>query len=234
MLSEEQFKRNLGEVQNEVGEFCSQFDRSPNEVVLLPVTKKWPVDAVRFCKDAGIGKVGENRVQEAVKKIDVLQDLSGLEWHLVGHLQKNKARFCPGRFQWIHSLDSLELAKRLSRTCLEQNTSLNVLIQLNLSGEDSKSGLEDWEQLRNLSEELMNLEKLELRGLMTMPAPDQDERETRRVFARLREMQERLKSELNAPQIDQLSMGMTSDYAWAILEGATMIRVGSAIFGVRQ
>ncbi|MGA0159468.1 MAG: YggS family pyridoxal phosphate-dependent enzyme, partial [bacterium] len=177
---------------------------------------------------------GENRVQEAVEKIDVLQDLSGLEWHLVGHLQKNKARFCPGRFQWIHSLDSLELAKRLSRTCLEQNTSLNVLIQLNLSGEDSKSGLENWDQLRNLSEELMNLEKLELRGLMTMPAPDQDEIETRRVFARLREMQERLKSELNAPQIDQLSMGMTSDYAWAILEGATMIRVGSAIFGARN
>ena len=109
-----------------------------------------------------------------------------------------------------------------------------MLIQLNLSGEDSKSGLEDWEQLRNLSEELMNLEKLQLRGLMTMPAPDQDELETCRVFARLREMQERLKSELNAPQIDQLSMGMTSDYAWAILEGATMIRIGSAIFGARQ
>ena len=109
-----------------------------------------------------------------------------------------------------------------------------MLIQLNLSGADSKSGLEDWEQLRSFSEELMNLEKLELRGLMTMPAPDQDERETRRVFARLREMQERLKLELNAPQIDQLSMGMTSDYAWAILEGATMIRVGSAIFGARH
>ena len=201
---------------------------------IIAVSKVQPIERIKAVLENGHRIFGENRVQEAVEKIDVLQDLSGLEWHLVGHLQKNKARFCPGRFQWIHSLDSLELAKRLSRTCLEQNTSLNVFIQLNLSGEDSKSGLEDWEQLRNLSEELMNLEKLELRGLMTMPAPDQDERETRGVFARLREMQERLKSELNTPQIDQLSMGMTSDYAWAILEGATMIRVGSAIFGARQ
>jgi len=229
-----QIQERLLRLNESIQQAAEKANRSLDEIRLVAISKTKPAEAVREAFKAGQLVFGENRVQEAVEKIDVLQDLSGLEWHLVGHLQKNKARFCPGRFQWIHSLDSLELAKRLSRACIEQNTSLNVLIQLNLSGEDSKSGLEDWEQLRNLSEELMNLEKLELRGLMTMPAPDQDERETRRVFARLREMQERLKSELNAPQIDQLSMGMTSDYAWAILEGATMIRIGSAIFGARQ
>ena len=174
-----QIQERLLRLNESIQQAAEKANRSLDEIRLVAISKTKPAEAVREAFKAGQLVFGENRVQEAVEKIDVLQDLSGLEWHLVGHLQKNKARFCPGRFQWLHSLDSLELAKRLSRTCLEQNTSLSVLIQLNLSGEDSKSGLEDWEQLRNLSEELMNLEKLELRGLMTMPAPDQDERETR-------------------------------------------------------
>ena len=208
--------------------------RSLDEIRLVAISKTKPADAIRGAFKAGQLTFGENRVQEAIEKIDDLHDLSQLEWHLVGHLQKNKARFCPGRFQWIHSLESLELAKRLERLCQEQKTSIKVLIQLNLSEEDSKSGLGDWEQLMPLAEEIMKMEMLELRGLMTMPAPNQGEAETRKVFAQLREMQQRLQSSLDAPKIDQLSMGMTSDYEWAILEGATMIRVGSAIFGPRH
>ena len=208
--------------------------RSLNEIRLVAISKTKPADAVREAFKAGQLTFGENRVQEAIEKIDDLHDLSQLEWHLVGHLQKNKARFCPERFQWIHSLESLELAKRLERLCQEQKTSIKVLIQLNLSEEDSKSGLGDWDQLMLLAEEIMKMEMLELRGLMTMPAPNHGEAETRKVFAQLREMQQRLQSSLDAPKIDQLSMGMTSDYEWAILEGATMIRVGNAIFGPRH
>ena len=159
-----QIQERLLRLNESIQQASEKANRSLDEIRLVAISKTKPVEAVREAFKVGQLVFGENRVQEAVEKIDVLQDLSGLEWHLVGHLQKNKARFCPGRFQWIHSLDSLELAKRLSRACLEQNTSLNVLIQLNLSGEDSKSGLEDWEQLRHLSEELMNLENLELRA----------------------------------------------------------------------
>ena len=208
--------------------------RSLDEIRLVAISKTKPAEAVREAFKAGQLIFGENRVQEAIEKIDNLHDHSQLEWHLVGHLQKNKARFCPGRFQWIHSLESLELAKRLERLSQEQKISIKVLIQLNLSEEDSKSGLGDWDQLMLLAEEIMKMEMLELRGLMTMPAPNQGEAETRKVFAQLREMQQRLRSSLDAPKIDQLSMGMTSDYEWAIQEGATMIRVGRAIFGPRH
>ena len=136
--------------------------RSLDEIRLVAISKTKPADAVREAFKAGQLTFGENRVQEAIAKIDDLHDLSQLEWHLVGHLQKNKARFCPGRFQWIHSLESLELAKRLERLCQEQKTSIKVLIQLNLSEEDSKSGLGDWDQLMPLAEEIMNLKMLEL------------------------------------------------------------------------
>ena len=207
--------------------------RNPDEIRLVAVSKTKPVEAVRETAKMGHLIYGENRIQQALEKIEALEDLPLLEWHLVGHLQKNKARFCPGKFQWLHSLDSLELAQRLDRFCLEREVSLNVLVQLNLSKEDSKSGLKGWDQLQSLAEEVMKLKRLHLRGLMTMPAPDQGEEQTRHVFAKLRELQLCLKQNLEAPEIDQLSMGMTADYGWGILEGAPLIRIGSAIFGPR-
>ena len=209
-------------------------NRNLDQIQVVAISKTNSADAVQEAFNAGQNIFGENRVQEAIEKMEELQNFTQLEWHLVGHLQKNKARFCPGRFQWIHSMESLELAKRLEKACLEQKQNINVLIQVNLSGEDSKSGLGNWDQLISLSEEIMKMEKIELRGLMTMPSPNQGEVKTRKVFSMLREMQLKLQSTLDVPNIDQLSMGMTSDYEWAIMEGATMIRVGSAIFGPRN
>lgn len=176
---------------------------------------------------------GENRVQEALPKIEALREVPGIEWHLVGHLQKNKARFCVGNFQWLHSLDTLELAHKLEQRCDARKQPLNLLIQLNLSAEDSKSGLSGWEELLPLAEKVQELKWLKLRGLMTMPAPNLGETRTRQSFSKLRELRDRLRQSLANPDISELSMGMTADFEWAILEGATMIRVGSAIFGAR-
>ena len=229
-----QIQERLLRLKEGIQQAAEKVGRNPDEIRLVAVSKTKPAEAVREAVQTGHLIYGENRVQEALEKMEALDDLTLLEWHLVGHLQKNKARFCPGNFQWLHSLDSMELAQRLDRFCLEREVSLNVLIQLNLSNEDSKSGLRGWEQLQPLAEEVMKLKRLHLRGLMTMPAPDQGEARTRHAFAELRELQLRLQQNFEAPEIDQLSMGMTADYGWAILEGATLIRIGSAIFGPRH
>ena len=176
---------------------------------------------------------GENMVQEAINKISALNNIDNIEWHMIGHLQKNKVKFCPGNFQWIHSIDSIELAKKLEERCALKQQNINVLIQVNLSQEKSKFGVQQLVELFQLAETLQAGHWIKLRGLMTIPEPDLGEASTRKIFEKLRMWRDQLQKELCAPEINELSMGMTADFKWAIQEGATMIRLGTAIFGPR-
>jgi pyridoxal phosphate enzyme (YggS family) len=164
----------------------------------------------------------------------VLRKSDQVEWHLIGHLQKNKVKYCPGNFQWIHSIESTELAKKLESRCAFTNKNINVLIQVNLSREESKSGLQEWDDILRVAESISAGQWLKLRGLMTIPAPNLGELKTRKIYEQIRNWRDKMRHELDSPEITELSMGMTADYHWAIQEGATMIRVGTAIFGSRD
>ena len=227
------FAENLAHIQERLHQAATQAGRDPQSVRLIAVSKTKPVSQLQEAIEAGQLVFGENRVQEALEKQDTL-NRSDLEWHLIGHLQKNKAKFCPGNFAWVHSVDSLELAQRLEKHCAAADASLKILLQLNTSAEESKSGMSGWDEVRSLAEQVFqNCPHLQLKGLMTIPAPDAGEGPTRQAFAQLRTWNERLQSELGLPELNELSMGMTSDFEWAILEGATLVRIGSALFGAR-
>ena len=172
-------------------------------------------------------------VQEAINKMSALKNLNNIEWHMIGNLQKNKVKFCPGNFKWIHSIDSIELAKKLEERCAFKKQNINVLIQVNLSQEKNKFGVQQLVDLFQLAETLLDGHWIKLRGLMTIPEPDLGEVSTRKIFEELRTWRDLLQKELCAPEINELSMGMTADFKWAIQEGATMIRLGTAIFGPR-
>jgi pyridoxal phosphate enzyme (YggS family) len=206
--------------------------RPPDAVRLIAVSKTKPAQAVAEALAAGQRLFGENRVQEALGKMDEVP--GGAEWHLVGHLQTNKARQIPGRFSTVHSLDSERLALALEKHTAAAGLSLEVFIQLNLEGETSKSGVGDLTELGRLMETVLGCPALRLRGLMTLPDPDLSEAETRRHFAGVRELQEKLRAEYApGPQFNELSMGMSHDFALAIAEGATLVRIGTAVFGER-
>jgi len=229
-------RENLLRVQEIIQELASQSLRPPEEIKLIAVSKTYPIEQIMKVVEAEHCVFGENRVAEAVSKINDLKESSSnspLEWHLIGHLQKNKTRFCPGNFQWIHSLDSQALAKCLESRYRAAEQEVKVLIQMNLTGEANKNGMHSYEEVLEVAEYLKNSSHLHLRGLMTIGKRGASERETRGVFETLRNHCETLRKELADPEIKELSMGMSSDYPWAIAEGATMLRVGSSIFGER-
>ncbi|MEE2716989.1 MAG: YggS family pyridoxal phosphate-dependent enzyme [SAR324 cluster bacterium] len=223
----------LAAIQARIAEATRQSGRPTEAVRLIAISKTKPPELLREAIAAGQVVFGENRMQEALDKMEALSDAPNLEWHLVGHLQKNKAKFCPGRFHWLHSVDSADLVTRLEARCAEAEWPLQVLLQANLSQEDSKSGLHDWSGIQRLAEQLLGCRWLKFRGLMAIPAPNLGEVETRRLFAQLRNWRDQLRQEFEAPDCTELSMGMTADFEWAIREGSTMVRVGSAIFGAR-
>ena len=204
----------------------------PQPVTIVAVTKGFGTDAIRAATDGGIGDLGENRVQEAVQKQEELgagsQEL-GIRWHLIGHLQRNKARVVAGRFALVHSLDSLELARELDR---RSTTPQRVLLQVNVAREAQKSGcaLED---APLLARQIAALGALRLEGLMTLAPLTDDEEVQRRTFRSLRVLRDRIKEE-EGLWLPTLSMGMSSDYVSAALEGATVIRLGTALFGPRE
>ena len=202
---------------------------APQQVTIVAVTKGFGTDAIRAATDAGIGDIGENRVQEAVQKQDALTELTGVRWHLIGHLQRNKARVARGRFDLVHSLDSLELARELDR---RSTTPQRVLLQVNVAREAQKSGcaLED---APALARQIVALGALRLEGLMTLAPLTDDEEVQRRTFRGLRVLRDRIKEE-EGIWLPTLSMGMSSDYASAAQEGATVIRLGTALFGPRE
>ena len=232
-MSNVSIKDNLAVVQQQLSQAATEAGRSPEDIQLIAVSKTKPAEMINEAVLANHTAFGENMVQEAISKMSALNNIDNIEWHLIGHLQKNKVKFCPGNFQWIHSIDSIELAKKLEERCALKQQNINVLIQVNLSQEKSKYGVQQLDELFQLAEILHAGQWIKLRGLMTIPAPDLGETSTRKLFEKLRMWRDQLQKELGAPEINELSMGMTADFKWAIQEGATMIRLGTAIFGSR-
>ncbi|WP_153109591.1 YggS family pyridoxal phosphate-dependent enzyme [Propionivibrio limicola] len=203
--------------------------RRPGDIALLAVSKTWPATAVREAAAAGQTAFGENYVQEGLAKIAELRSL-GLQWHFIGPLQSNKTRDVAEAFDWVHAVDRLKIAERLSAQRPEERPPLQICLQVNISGEDSKSGLSP-DAVATLAHEVALLPRLQLRGLMAIPEPVADFEQQRQAFRALRELQENLIKD--GLPLDTLSMGMSDDLEAAIAEGATIVRVGSAIFGER-
>jgi len=197
-------------------------------VTIVAVTKGFGTDAIHAALAAGLADIGENRVQEAMQKQDALRGHPGIRWHLIGHLQRNKAKVVPGRFELVHSIDSLELARELDRRASD---SVRVLLQVNVAGESQKSGCPP-QEARGLARQIAALGQLRLEGLMTL-APLTDDVEVQRLaFRGLRLLRDSIKED--GVWLPTLSMGMSGDYATAVAEGATMIRLGTALFGPRE
>lgn len=204
--------------------------RSEVHVRLLAVSKTWPAASVREAFTAGQRAFGENYVQEAVEKISELADLP-IEWHFIGPIQSNKTRLIANHFAWVHSVDRLKIAQRLSEQRDAHLPPLKLCLQVNVSGEESKSGVAP-EALSALAREVASLPCVELAGLMCIPEPSPDEALLRQRFRQLVSLRDALRAELDLP-LDMLSMGMSDDLELAIAEGSSMVRVGSAIFGAR-
>lgn len=220
------------EVRERIAAACGRAGRDPGCVELVAVTKTVPADAVVEAIEAGVRHVGENRVQEAREKFPLLPQ--GVTRHLVGHLQTNKSRHAARLFDWVHSLDSLRLAEALGKRAAEEGRSLRCLVQVNVSREASKHGL-DPDQLLPFLEQVGRVPGLEVRGLMAMGPLAGDEAAVRRAFAQARHLFEAAARE-GFPHVtlEHLSMGMSGDFEIAVEEGATMVRVGTAIFGPRR
>ena len=223
---------NMQAVIGRISRACAAVGRDPRGVALLAVSKTWPVAALREAVAAGQRAFGENYVQEALAKMSELADLRpALEWHLIGPLQSNKTRAVAENFDWVHSVDRLKLAERLSAQRPAGLAPLQVCLQVNISGEVSKSGLAPAE-LAGVAAAVTRLPGLALRGLMAIPEPAGDFEAQRRPHRALRELLTRLQDN-GLVGLDTLSMGMSADLEAAIAEGATLVRVGTAIFGER-
>ena len=227
-MSFEALPEHLAQVRAVVARLASQ------PVTIVAVTKGFGADAVRAAVAAGLADIGENRVQEALRKQEELGAGSrepGIRWHLVGHLQRNKAKLVPGRFELVHSIDSIELATELDRRG-EATAPVRVLLQVNIAGESQKSGCTP-EEAPALARQLGALRHLRVDGLMTMAPLTDDVEVQRRAFRGLRLLRDTIKKE-DGIWLPTLSMGMSGDYATAVAEGATLIRLGTALFGPRE
>jgi len=226
---------NLQAVRERIARAAAAAGRDPGSVTLLAVSKTHPAALVGQALAAGQQAFGENYVQEAIEKMDLLrageQSVCKLEWHLIGPLQSNKTRVVAARFDWVHSVESEKVARRLSDQRPAGMVPLNVLIQVNVSGESSKSGVAPAEAL-SLASAISQLPRLRLRGLMAIPEPTQDAALQRSRFRELKKLLEQMQEQ--HPGLDTLSMGMSDDLESAIAEGATMVRIGTAIFGRRE
>ncbi len=224
---------NIARVRGRIAEACLRAGRRPEDVKLVAVSKTVAPDRIRQAYEAGLRDFGENRVQEADAKRSALSDLT-VTWHLVGHLQTNKAKLARQLFHWVHSVDSLRLAQRLDQAAVCSGERLPVLLEVNLGAESTKSGAREHEVLP-LAEQVGRLETLELRGLMTLPPFFEDPQQARPFFRRLHELAATIEwANLPGVSTRELSMGMSHDFEVAIEEGATIIRVGTAIFGPRE
>ena len=224
---------NIAQIRERISDAAKRADRNPDEVTLIAVSKTVSVDRIIPALDAGVTNLGENRVQEAEAKVGVI-NTEGLRWHLIGPLQSNKAKRAVEIFDTIHSVDSIKLAERLDRLAGELGKTMPILIQVDLGKEATKSGVDE-NDLEALIRRIADCSHLRLDGLMTLPPYFENTEDVRPYFRRLRE----LMAELNGKGIigckmRELSMGMSHDFEIAIEEGATMVRVGTAIFGSRK
>jgi pyridoxal phosphate enzyme (YggS family) len=221
---------NLQAVRARIDLTARHYGRNPCDIALLAVSKTWPASCVRAAAASGPRAFGENYVQEAVDKMAELREW-GLEWHFIGPLQSNKTRLVAEHFDWVHSVDRLKVAERLAEQRPAALPPLSVCLQVNISGEAAKSGVR-LEGAPAVARAMANFPRLRLRGLMAIPAPEDDREAQRRPFRQMRELYEQLRAEGLA--LDTLSMGMSHDMEAAIAEGATLLRIGTAIFGERN
>jgi len=230
MTREETIWTNLDAVRERMAAACARSGRAPDGVRLLAVSKTYGAEDVRAAARAGQRLFGENRVQEALKKMPLCP--GNLEWHLIGHLQANKAAAAARAFDWVHSVDSPDLLRKLDRSAAEAGRRLNVLLQVNVSGEISKSGMTP-DALRTMAGAVGELRCVEVRGLMTIPPLCANPEEARIHFRALRALRDEV-AERGGFDWPELSMGMTHDMEVAVEEGATIVRVGTGIFGARD
>jgi len=219
----------LQTVYQRIDEAITTYGRDPGSVTLLAVSKTRTSEELRALAAAGVQRFGENYLQEALEKIASLQDLE-LEWHFIGPIQSNKTRPIAEHFDWVHSVDRLKLARRLSEQRPGNLPPLNICLQVNVSGEESKSGIA-LDELPSLAREVASLPRIRLRGLMAIPAPSGDFAAQRQPFRLMRQALEQLND--SGLGLDTLSMGMSNDLEAAIAEGATLVRIGTALFGPR-
>jgi pyridoxal phosphate enzyme (YggS family) len=222
---------NIRLIKNEIHACEKQYDRRPNSVALLAVSKNHPVTAIEAAIAAGQFAFGENYLQEALIKITALSEKK-IEWHFIGPIQTNKTRKIAEHFDWAHSVSDGKIATRLNNQRPENLPPLNICLQVNVSGEDTKSGLTDADQLYFLAQEILTLPRLKLRGLMAIPADKKNFAEQRNECHKLKLLFEMLCK--RGIKLDTLSLGMSSDLAAAIAEGSTMVRIGTKIFGDRK
>jgi PLP dependent protein len=226
---------NLARVRERIEAAARRAGRRSEDVALMAVSKTFPVARIREAYDAGLRLFGENRVQEFAAKIEALRDLHDVEWHLIGHLQNNKAAKAVELFTAVDSVDSLRLAQKLNASAQQLGRKLKVLIEINVGGEAAKSGLvPDSRELDELLSAASDLEHLNFRGLMTIPPFAEDPQQARPHFRKLRELRDQIaERRLPAIEMTTLSMGMSHDFEVAIEEGSTCVRVGTGIFGER-
>jgi pyridoxal phosphate enzyme (YggS family) len=223
---------NINKVRQRIVAATARCNRSPDSVKLLAVTKTVSSLAIEQAIEAGITAFGENYVQEAKEKIAVIG--KRVEWHMIGYLQTNKAKYAVNLFDYIHSVDRMELAKEINKRADLINRKINILVEINISGEKTKSGIQAAHAVR-LIKDISILENISVKGLMTMAPYSSNPENSRPYFSELRNLQKKIiKEGIKDIQMDELSMGMTDDFEIAIEEGATIVRIGRAIFGERK
>ncbi len=220
----------LAQIRQRISDAEQRFNRDPNSVQLLAVSKTKPVDAIQEAIDAGQVFFAENYLQEAIEKIEHFNNAQ-LIWHFIGAIQSNKTRDIAQHFQWAHTIDRIKVARRLNEQRPDNLPPLNICLQINISGENSKSGIAV-DELMQLADDCAALANIKIRGLMAMPAQDSDFERQRIPFRELKQLFTECQS--RHPGLDTLSMGTTNDLEAAIAEGATMVRIGTAIFGARN
>ncbi len=227
-----QVQENYRAVEARVEAACRRAGRDRQDVTLIAVSKTKPVEMIRDLMELGVTDFGENHAQELVTKTEEID--SPLHWHFIGHLQRNKVKYVVGRACLIHSVSSLRLAREIEKECEKKGVEMPVLIEVNIAEEESKSGISA-EEAVTLVKQTAELPHLQVRGLMAIAPPVEDPEENRIYFRQMRELRDEI-AKMGLPGVDmqELSMGMTGDFETAIEEGATMVRVGTAIFGERQ
>ncbi len=233
-----EIRNRLQQVQEQISQAVRRSGDNSRRVQVVVVTKSQPLAVVQAALEAGAAVLGENYPDEAVSKMNSLKEKSEVEWHMIGHVQSRKAGVVAEHFAVLHSLDSLKLSNRLDRSCSDLLRTLPVLLEVNISGEETKFGFPAWDEaawndLLPTFDQILNLTHLEVRGLMTMPPFSIDPEKSRLYFRRLRALQEYLMVHLPRSTWHELSMGTSADFATAVEEGATYVRIGQALLGAR-
>ncbi len=228
---ENQIRANIEKIKEKIKQTAERVGRNPNDITLVGVSKTYSADVVQHAVDAGIKILGENKVQELLGKIPQIN--GGVKWHIIGHLQSNKVRKIIGLVDLIHSVDTISLAKEIDKVSGKNGIVTNILVQVNTSGEETKFGCEPEETL-SLIKQISLLDHVKIRGLMTIGKFSDDIKEVRACFVMLREIFKEINNAgIEKVYLEHLSMGMTNDFETAIEEGATILRIGTAIFGKR-